>query len=101
MPTAFLPLAFDEVTQSAEDPFASLNAMLSEYNAGHVGPAKHVPLWLFARDAAGRITDVLHRREGDAMPPKGESDIGLFALSRLTYLERLLAFAVEARSPRA
>ena len=55
MPTALLPLSLDEVTQSAEDPFAALNAMLNEYNAGHVGPAKHVPLWLFARDAAGKV----------------------------------------------
>ena len=36
----------------------------------------------FARDAAGRIVDVLHRREGDALPDVGESDMGLFALSR-------------------
>jgi len=33
------PLNLEEVTQSAEDPFAALNSMLSEYNAGHVGPA--------------------------------------------------------------
>ena len=35
----------------------------------------------FGRDASGRIMQVLHRREGDAMPPEGESDMGLFALS--------------------
>jgi GNAT superfamily N-acetyltransferase len=55
MPTALLPLSLDEVTQSAEDPFAALNTMLNEYNTGHVGPSKHVPLWLFARDAAGKV----------------------------------------------
>jgi GNAT superfamily N-acetyltransferase len=55
MPTARLPLSLDDVTQSAEDPFATLNAMLNEYNIGHVGPAKHVPLWLFARDTAGKV----------------------------------------------
>ena len=32
------------------------------------------------RDAAGRIVRVLHRREGDAMPEVGESDMGLFSL---------------------
>lgn len=48
-------LLVDEVTRSAEDPFAALNAMLNDYNLGHVGPARHVPLWLFARDAAGRV----------------------------------------------
>ena len=30
MPTALPPLALEEVTQSAEDPFAALNSMLSE-----------------------------------------------------------------------
>ncbi len=49
------PLSFEEVTQAAEDPFAALNAILNDYNAGHVGTAKHVPLWLFARDAAGKV----------------------------------------------
>ena len=33
------------------------------------------------RDGAGRISRVLHRREGDVMPQTGESDMGLFALS--------------------
>jgi bifunctional N-acetylglucosamine-1-phosphate-uridyltransferase/glucosamine-1-phosphate-acetyltransferase GlmU-like protein len=32
------------------------------------------------RDPSGRIVRVLHRREGDAMPETGESDMGLFAL---------------------
>lgn len=49
------PLSFEEVTQAAEDPFAALNAILNDYNVQHVGPVKHVPLWLFARDAAGRV----------------------------------------------
>lgn len=48
-------LALEEVTQPAEDPFAALNATLNEYNVGHVGPANHVPLWLVARDAAGKV----------------------------------------------
>ena len=55
MSTIPAPLSFDEVTQSGEDPFATLNAMLGDYNAGHVGPTKHVPLWLFARDDAGKV----------------------------------------------
>jgi CTP:molybdopterin cytidylyltransferase MocA len=33
------------------------------------------------RDRDGRICRVLHRREGDDMPARGESDMGLFALS--------------------
>ena len=36
-----------------------------------------------------RIVRVLHRREGDAMPEVGESDAGLFALSRAAYLDLL------------
>jgi len=47
-------LTLDDVTRS-EDPFATLNALLGDYNAAHVGRAMHVPLWLFARDAAGKV----------------------------------------------
>ncbi len=55
MTTILPPLSLDEVTQTGEDPFAALNAMLNGYNTGHVGPPKHVPLWLFARDAEGKV----------------------------------------------
>lgn len=48
-------LMLEEVTRNADDPFATLNAMLNEHNTGHIGPTKHVPLWLFARDATGHI----------------------------------------------
>jgi molybdopterin-guanine dinucleotide biosynthesis protein A len=50
----------------------------------------------FARGDGGRITRVLHRREGDAMPPSGESDIGLFSLSTPAFLDRLVEFAAAA-----
>ena len=46
----------------------------------------------FVRDASGRIANVLHRREGDAMPPVGESDAGLFALSLDAYLDQLTEY---------
>lgn len=36
----------------------------------------------YPRDAQGRISGVRQRREGDDMPAEGESDIGLFRLSR-------------------
>jgi len=55
MTTTRLPLSLDEVTQSGEDPFETLNALLRAHNAEHVGPANPVPLWLFARDAAGKV----------------------------------------------
>lgn len=47
----------------------------------------------FARDAVGNIVDVLHRREGDEMPDEGESDIGVFVLSRAAYCELLPEFS--------
>ena len=55
MPSVLPPLTLDEVTQSAEDPFASLNAILNSYNTGQVGPPGHLPLWLFARDDTGKV----------------------------------------------
>jgi GNAT superfamily N-acetyltransferase len=50
-----LPLSLDEVTQSTEDPFARLNALLGDYNKQQFGPPNHVPLWLFARDTQGKV----------------------------------------------
>lgn len=41
------------------------------------------------RNREGRIVEVLHKREGDQLPSEGESDMGVFALSRDAY-ERLL-----------
>jgi len=55
--------------------------------------ASETPYIHFARDPAGRIIDVRHRREGDAMPAAGESDMGLFALTRGAYLDDLPGYA--------
>jgi bifunctional UDP-N-acetylglucosamine pyrophosphorylase/glucosamine-1-phosphate N-acetyltransferase len=52
----------------------------------------------FERDASGRITRVLHRREGDPMPAQGESDMGLFALSPLAYNELLPQYASQVEA---
>lgn len=49
------------------------------------------------RDATGRLIGLRHRREKDAMPEVGESEIGLFSLSRDAYLRDLAAFAREAQ----
>jgi len=46
----------------------------------------------FERDPGGAIVALRQRREGDPMPAVGESDAGLFAMSRRTYLEQLPAF---------
>ena len=48
------------------------------------------------RDTTGRIVRVLHRREGDRLPPAGESDMGLFSLSRDAFLNDLASFAASA-----
>ena len=55
MSTVLPPLSLDEVTQTAENPFAAVNTLLNDFNAGHVGPTKHVPLWLLARDTNGKV----------------------------------------------
>jgi bifunctional UDP-N-acetylglucosamine pyrophosphorylase/glucosamine-1-phosphate N-acetyltransferase len=47
----------------------------------------------FERDEIGRIVRVLQRREHDDMPDDGESDMGLFSLSRAAYSTALPEFA--------
>jgi bifunctional UDP-N-acetylglucosamine pyrophosphorylase/glucosamine-1-phosphate N-acetyltransferase len=49
----------------------------------------------FTRDVDGRIAGVLHRREGDLMPDEGESDMGLFALSRAAFDRELHQYTSE------
>jgi molybdopterin-guanine dinucleotide biosynthesis protein A len=58
-------------------------------------PQRH-PYIHLSRDSIGRITRVLHRREGDEMPEEGESDLGLFALTRVAFEDHLVRFAREA-----
>lgn len=50
----------------------------------------------FERDEEGRIIGVRQRRERDAMPAVGESDIGLFSLSPESYFQWLPRFGLEA-----
>ena len=54
---------------------------------------RHEPYIHFERDAQGRMTRLLQRREGDAMPEEGESDVGLFALARETFERDLQEYA--------
>lgn len=56
---------------------------------------KAIPYIHLERDGEGRISRVLHRREGDAMPEIGESDMGLFALSAEACFRLLPQFASE------
>jgi bifunctional N-acetylglucosamine-1-phosphate-uridyltransferase/glucosamine-1-phosphate-acetyltransferase GlmU-like protein len=53
------------------------------------------------RDAEGRVIDIRQRREGDVMPPAGESDIGLFSLSPDAFFNWLPRFASEATNAAA
>lgn len=48
------------------------------------------------RDAEGRIAAIRQRREGDDMPPVGESDMGLFSLSPDAYFNMLPQFDRDA-----
>lgn len=69
----------------------------SRPDAALVMPTVHraTPYIHLQRDGSGRITRVLHRREGDVMPEVGESDAGLFVLSRTSFVDRLPAYARE------
>lgn len=53
------------------------------------------PYTHFERDAAGRLARFLQRREGDAMPAEGESDMGLFGLVRETFERDLQDYAAD------
>jgi len=84
--------------QVAVRPRTVANLIAAE--SGPDGPALVMPTLLgeepyihFARDASGRIIGALQRRESDPMPPVGESDAGLFSLSRSAFLEDLPAYA--------
>jgi bifunctional N-acetylglucosamine-1-phosphate-uridyltransferase/glucosamine-1-phosphate-acetyltransferase GlmU-like protein len=50
----------------------------------------------FDRDGSGRIVGVRQRREGDTMPERGETDLGLFDLSTQAYGDELPRFASAA-----
>jgi bifunctional N-acetylglucosamine-1-phosphate-uridyltransferase/glucosamine-1-phosphate-acetyltransferase GlmU-like protein len=53
------------------------------------------PYTHFERDSTGRIVRFLESREGARMPARGESDMGLFAMTRDTYETELAAYAAE------
>lgn len=55
--------------------------------------ACEAPYVHFERDASGTIAAVRHRREGDAMPARGEADSGLFSFSPPAFTEELPRFA--------
>jgi bifunctional N-acetylglucosamine-1-phosphate-uridyltransferase/glucosamine-1-phosphate-acetyltransferase GlmU-like protein len=59
--------------------------------------ARQAPPYIhLERDDEGRIIAIRQRREGDTMPPVGESDMGLFSLSTEAYFDLLPEFGREA-----
>lgn len=58
--------------------------------------AQSSPYIHLERDPNGQITAIRQRREGDEMPPVGESDMGLFSLSPEAYFHWLPEFGLEA-----
>jgi CTP:molybdopterin cytidylyltransferase MocA len=56
---------------------------------------KEHPYIHFERDASGRIVRLLQKREGDLMPDRGESDMGVFALSAEAFDRDLDGYARE------
>jgi CTP:molybdopterin cytidylyltransferase MocA len=58
---------------------------------------RDAPYIHFDRDAASRIVGVRQRREGQPMPVRGESDMGVFSLSADAAFARLTVFAQTAR----
>ncbi len=82
------------------DTAARLAAASQDPDVSMALPVAHrrQPYTFLERDAEGRIIAVRHRREGDAVPPEGESEMGLFSLSREAFLADLPAFDRESRS---
>jgi bifunctional UDP-N-acetylglucosamine pyrophosphorylase/glucosamine-1-phosphate N-acetyltransferase len=74
---------------------SSVDAVL-RLHQGPLAPDATIPVVLrrdpyihFTRDAAGNVSGVLQKREGDTMPAEGESDTGFFCF-RTAELRRLL-----------
>ena len=72
--------------------------VMSSPSAALVFPTLEVdrPYIHFDRDDRGQIVGVRQRREGDRMPDRGETDMGLFDLSLDAYLGKLPVFASDA-----
>jgi bifunctional N-acetylglucosamine-1-phosphate-uridyltransferase/glucosamine-1-phosphate-acetyltransferase GlmU-like protein len=98
-----IPVAYDRAWFTWGDQVAVLPATLArlasvERDSDVALPIveRDEPYIHFDRDASGRICGVRQRREGDAMPARGENDMGLFSLSHRAAGEWLPAYAREA-----
>jgi len=98
-------LAPDELWITWADQVGVLPATLDRLSAVTGQPAtpalalptvkRRDPYTHFERDAAGRLTRFLQRREGDVMPAEGESDMGVFAMPRATFEIDLVDYAAQ------
>jgi bifunctional N-acetylglucosamine-1-phosphate-uridyltransferase/glucosamine-1-phosphate-acetyltransferase GlmU-like protein len=79
------------------DTIETLGRLSRESGAAAIFPTsrQQPPYIHIDRDADGRIAAIRQRREGDEMPPVGESDMGLFSLSAHAYLDLLPQFGRE------
>jgi bifunctional UDP-N-acetylglucosamine pyrophosphorylase / glucosamine-1-phosphate N-acetyltransferase len=78
---------------------ATLDGLSREHSAASaiLPTSRQAPPYIHLdRDADGRITAIRQRREGDEMPPVGETDMGLFSLSPDAYFNLLPQFGREA-----
>ncbi len=81
------------------DTVARLAAVSGDPDVAMALPVSHQerPYTFLERDSAGRIAAIRHLREGDALPAEGESEMGLFSVSREAFLTDLPAFDSEHR----
>ncbi|MFT5110869.1 MAG: bifunctional UDP-N-acetylglucosamine pyrophosphorylase/glucosamine-1-phosphate N-acetyltransferase [Parasphingorhabdus sp.] len=82
-------VAISQKTASTLNQFTS---ELGEFGMALPTMTKSEPYIHLSRNTQGQITDILQRREGDAMPRVGENDCGLFAMTIATYLQQLPEF---------
>lgn len=85
----------DQVAIHPETIRALASATASNPDAALIFPTvrRASPYIHLQRGADGRIVRILHRREGDEMPPEGESDMGLFAMPRTAFTALLPEYA--------
>ena len=88
----------DQIGISPETVSTLLNSSVGEPGAHLIFPTARQPHPYIhvVRDPEGRICGILQRREGDNMPPVGETDMGLFSMSSDSYFNWLPRFQREA-----
>jgi bifunctional UDP-N-acetylglucosamine pyrophosphorylase / glucosamine-1-phosphate N-acetyltransferase len=75
---------------------ARLAAIEGESDVAFPTVIRDVPYIHVDRARDGRVVRIRQRREGDDMPPAGESDMGVFSLSARACFEHLPAYARDA-----